>query len=488
MLAALAQLDAAIGEAREGGGEKHVTRHHARGKLLPRERIELLLDRDTAFLELSTIAGHGTGNPIGAGVVTGVGVIEGTECVVVASDPTVRGGAVNAYTLMKIDRAAQIAADNGLPLVSLVESDGLDPADQAATLLPGGAVLAGQARLRGLGVPSVSAIFGVATAAGLSMPALADEIILVRGQARVYLAGPHVVRAVTGVVVDEDALGGAALHASGTGLADHLADDERDALRLVRRAVRRLARRGPAARRVTVEPPGVDPEDLLAVGAAESPARETLARILDGSEFDEVAPLFGTGLVTGWGMLHGHRVGVLASDRPQLGLDEVAKALRFVEVAAPVPLILLVNTNGFALGLTDEGQGLAVRAARLVTALATTTSPLITVVTGTAYGPGGQVLGGRAMRPRFLLSWPTARVAALPPAQIMAVADHRAASDDAEHDRTPRSHRLEQESSAMHRSGALADDAIIDPRDTRTVLGICLSSIHSGASMGRSWA
>ncbi|MBB5871222.1 acetyl-CoA carboxylase carboxyltransferase component [Allocatelliglobosispora scoriae] len=478
----MAELDAAIVKAREGGGEKQVTRHHARGKLLPRERIELLLDRDTAFLELSTIAGFGTGHPVGAGVVTGIGVVEGTECVIIASDPTVRGGAVNAYSLLKMERAAQIAADNGLPLVSLIESDGLDPSGQAEALLPGGAVLGGQARLRGRGSPSICAIFGIATAAGMSLPALADQVILVRGQARVHLAGSHVVRAATGEVVDEEALGGATLHATRTGLADLLAEDERDALRLVRHAVRRLRTPRTASPPGLVAPPKYDADDLIAVAAATSPARETLARILDGSEFDEVAPLFGEGLVTGWGSVHGHPIGVIASDRPMLGVDEIAKALRFIEISAPVPLVLLVNSTGFAVGGDDESRGIAVSAARLVRALANTPAPLITIVTGSAHGPGGQALGGRGMNPRFLLSWPTARASALPPAQVLAIAEHRSLADDGEPDHPVTALRLEEESSAMRRSGLLADDGIIDPRDTRTVLGICLSSIHRGAA------
>ncbi|WP_034590996.1 acyl-CoA carboxylase subunit beta [Hamadaea tsunoensis] len=481
MSAALGEVETAIGEACEGGGEKQVTRHHARGKLLPRERIELLVDRDSAFLELSTLAGYGTGQPVGAAVVTGIGIIADRPCVITASDPTVRGGALNAYTVKKLARAAEIALVNKIPLVTLAESDGPDPAADGELLLAGGASLRDQALLRAAGVPAICAVFGVVS--GGSLPALADQTILVRGQARVHLAGPHLVRAATGQIVDDESLGGATLHATRTGLADQLAEDERDAVRLVRQAVSRLCTM-PAAAPRDVAPPRFDAEDLLAVARGDEAfdPREILGRVLDGSEFDEVAPLFGEGLCTGFGTVHGYRVGIVASARPVLGVDEVTKAARFVQLvtASRRPLVFLPNTSGFGIGVEHEGQGISVQAARLVDAIATSGTPMITIAVGAVHGPAGQALGGRSMRPRFLFSWPNARTAPLPPAQLPAIAAHRAAVDETG-PAEGSTGRLSAESSALYRSGQLYDDGVIDPRDTRTVLGICLSVLQ-GAS------
>jgi len=482
----LAQIEAAVARACEGGGEKQVTRHHARGKLLPRERIELLVDRDSAFLELSTLAAYGTGQPLGAGLVTGIAIIAGRPCVVAASDPTVRGGALNAYTVRKLARAAEIALVNGLPLVTLAESDGPDPAADSELLLGGGAALRDQARLREAGVPTVCAVFGVVS--GVTLPALADQIILVRGQARVHMAGPHLVREVTGEAVDDEALGGALLHATQTGLAQQLAEDERDALRLVRQAVQRLCRR-PARVRLPVIAPRHDADDLLAVARGDEPfdPREILGRILDGSEFDEVAPLYGDGLCTGFGSVHGYRIGVIASAGPALGVDEVNKAIRFVRLAAAarVPLVFLPNTGGFALGPDQETHGLSVYAAQLVEAVATSPSPMITIAVGGVHGPAGQALGGRSMRPRFMFSWPNATSAVLPPAQMLAASAHRSAVDETSAGPSPSAELLTAEASALHQSGQVHDDGVIDPRDTRTVLGICLSVLPPVATAGR---
>jgi acetyl-CoA carboxylase carboxyltransferase component len=337
--------------------------------------------------------------------------------------------------------------------------------------------------LRAAGVPTICAVFGVVS--GLALPALADHIILVRGQARVHLAGPHLVREVTGATVDEDVLGGALLHATQTGLAQQLAEDERDALRLVRQAVQRLCPR-PQPVRLPVIPPRLSAEDLLAVPRGDEPfdPREILGRILDGSEFDEIAPLYGDGLCTGFGSVHGYHIGVLASARPTLGVDEVGKAIRFVRLAAAarVPLIFLPNTRGFALGADQETRGLSVYAAQLVEAVATGPSPMITIAVGGVHGPAGQALGGRSMRPRFLFSWPNAATAVLPAAQMLAASAHRTAVDETGAEPSPSADLLTTEASALHRSGQVHDDGVIDPRDTRTVLGICLSVLPTVAS------
>jgi acyl-CoA carboxylase subunit beta len=479
----LARVDAAVARACEGGGEKQVTRHHARGKLLPRERIELLVDRDSAVLELSTLAAYGTGQPLGAGVVTVIAIIADRPCVIVASDPTVRGGAWNAYTARKVARAVEIALVNGLPMVTLAESDGPDAAADSELLLGGGATLREQARLRAAGVPTVCAVFGLVS--GITLPAFADQIILVRGQARMHLSGPHLVREITGEAVDDEALGGALLHATRTGLGHQLAEDERDALRLVRQAIQRLCPR-PQPVRLPVVEPRLDGEDLLAVASGEEPfdPREILGRVLDGSEFDEVAPLYGDGLCTGFGSVHGYRIGVLASVWPALGVHEVSKAIRFVRLAAAarVPLLFLPNTGGFALGTDHEAGGLSVYAAQLVEAVATSSSPMITIAVGGVHGPAVQALGGRSMRPRFLFSWPNASTAMLPAAQTPAVSARGPAGDEASAGQLPSAEPLTAEASALHQSGQVHDDGVIDPRDTRTVLGVCLSVLPAVAS------
>src|SRR5918998_3155403 len=246
----LAELDAALDQARAGGGEKYVTRHHKRGKLLPRERIELLLDADSPFLELSPVAAYGTDFPVGASVVTGIGVVEGVECLIIANDPTVRGGAVNPWTLEKTRRAGEIALANRLPMINLVESGGADLQSQADIFIPGGHVFRDLTRLSAARIPTVAVVFGNATAGGAYVPGMSDYTIMVRHQAKVFLAGPPLVRMATGEITDDESLGGAAMHASRSGLADYVAEDERDGIRLLRQCVRRLNWRkaGPAAR------------------------------------------------------------------------------------------------------------------------------------------------------------------------------------------------------------------------------------------------
>lgn len=321
LLDRLTELDAALDQARAGGGEKYVTRHHSRGKLLPRERIELLVDADSPFLELSPVAAFGTDFPVGASVVTGIGVVEGVECLIIANDPTVRGGAVNPWSLAKTRRAGEIALANRLPMVNLVESAGADLPTQAEIFIPGGRVFRDLTRLSAAGIPTVSVVFGNATAGGAYVPGMSDHVIMIRDRSQVYLAGPPLVKMATGEVTDDESLGGAAMHAGTSGLADYLAEDERDGIRLARQCVRRLnwRKQGPPPRTAVPQPPKYDPEELLGIASADLKVpfdpREVLARILDGSDFDEFKPAYGDALVTGWGELHGYPVGVLANAR-----------------------------------------------------------------------------------------------------------------------------------------------------------------------------
>ncbi|WP_407566931.1 acyl-CoA carboxylase subunit beta [Polymorphospora sp. A560] len=502
MLERLAELDAVLETARAGGGEKYTTRHHARGRLLPRERIELLVDEDSPFLELSPVAGWGTDHPIGS-VVTGIGVVEGVECVLIANDPTVRGGAVNPYSLRKTRRAGEIALANRLPLVNLVESGGADLPSQSEIFIPGGQIFRDLTRLSAARIPTISVVFGNATAGGAYVPGMSDYTIMVRGQAKVFLAGPPLVRMATGETTDEESLGGAAMHAGRSGLADFLAEDERDGLRLARQCVRRLNWRklGPGPRTASVTLPKHDPEDLLAVASADLRVpfdpREVLARVLDGSEFDEFKPAYGSALVTGWGELHGYPVGVLANARGVLFSEESQKATQFIQLAnaADTPLVFLQNTTGYMVGAEYEQRGIIKHGAQMINAVANSTVPHLTVNLGASYGAGNYGMCGRAYDPRFLFTWPNAKSAVMGPAQLSGVlsivarqaAQARGQRFDEEADLAMRravEQQIESESAALFLSGRLYDDGVIDPRDTRTALGFCLSAIHNGPIRG----
>jgi acyl-CoA carboxylase subunit beta len=503
MLERLAELSDACEAARAGGGERYVTRHHARGKLLPRERIELLVDQDSPFLELSPVAAWGTDFPVGASVVTGIGVIEGVECVIVANDPTVRGGAVNPYTLGKTRRAGEIALANRLPLVNLVESGGADLPSQADIFIPGGRVFRDLTRLSAANIPTLAVVFGNATAGGAYVPGLCDYTIMVRNQAKVFLAGPPLVKMATGEVTDDESLGGAAMHATRSGLADFVAEDERDGLRLARQCMRRLNWRkaGPGPRSALPAPPKHDPEDLLGIPSADLRVpfdpREVLGRVLDGSEFDEFKPSFGAALVTGWGQLHGYPVGILANARGVLFSEEAQKAAQFIQLAnaADTPLLFVQNTTGYMVGTEYEQRGIIKHGALMINAVANSSVPHLTINIGASYGAGNYGMCGRAYEPRFLFTWPNAKSAVMGPTQlagVMSIVARQAAEAkgqpyDAEADAAMRAaveQQIDAQSAALFLSGRLYDDGLIDPRDTRTVLGLCLSAIHSGPVAG----
>ncbi len=503
MLERLAELGAALDAARAGGGERYTTRHHARGKLLPRERIELLVDRDAPFLELCPVAAWGSDYAVGAAVVTGLGVIEGVECVITANDPTVRGGAVNPYTLKKTARAGEIAAANRLPMVNLVESAGADLPVQAEIFIPGGRAFRDLTRLSATRIPTIAVVFGNATAGGAYLPGMSDYTIFVRGRAKVFLGGPPLVKMATGEESDEESLGGAEMHATTSGLADYLAVDERDALRLCRATVARLNWRklGPAPRVTEPEPPGYDADDLLGIPSADLRVpydpREVLARVVDGGDFDEFKPAYGTALVTGWATIHGYPVGVLANARGVLFSAEAQKATQFIQLAnaTDTPLLFLQNTTGYMVGAEYERGGIIKHGALMINAVSNSTVPHLTLNIGASYGAGNYGMCGRAYQPRFLFAWPHARSAVMGAAQlagVMEIISRQAAAakgmpfdaEAAESARAMIEYQIGQESAALAMSGRLYDDGVIDPRDTRTVLGFCLSVIHSGPVAG----
>jgi acetyl-CoA carboxylase carboxyltransferase component len=498
----LEEVSEQLAQSRAGGGDRYVSRHRARGKLLARERVELLLDRDAPFLELSPLAAWGTDFHVGASVVSGIGVVCGAECVIVANDPTVRGGATNPFGLRKTLRAMEIAERNRLPLLQLIESGGADLPTQAEIFIPGGAVFRNLTRLSRAGIPTVALVFGNSTAGGAYVPGMSDHTVMVAGRAKVFLGGPPLVKVATGEDADDEELGGAEMHARTSGLADLLATDERDCIRLGRQVVRDLNWRklgpGPTA---PADEPRHDPEELLGLAPVDlkQPAdvREILARVVDGSRFEEWKPLYGANLVTGWASVHGFRVGVLANAQGVLFSEESNKAAQFIQLAnkAGVPLVFLQNTTGYMVGKRYEQRGIIKDGAKMINAVSNSAVPHVTVILGASYGAGGYGMAGRAYDPRLLFTWPASKTAVMGPDQLAGVmallgrasaqAGGRPVDERAEQAvREGVRDHIEAESRALFNTGLLYDDGIIDPRDTRTVLGIALSACHSGEVKG----
>ena len=504
MLAKLDDLAGEHGKALAGGGEKYVERHRKRGKLLARERIELLVDPDSAFLELSPLAAWGTEYPVGAAIVTGIGVVEGVECVITASDPTVRGGASNPWTLRKALRANEIARVNRLPLINLVESAGADLPGQKDVFIPGGALFRDITRLSAAGIPSVAVVFGNSTAGGAYIPGMSDHVVMVKERSKVFLGGPPLVKMATGEESDDESLGGAEMHARVSGLADYFAVDEPDAIRIARRIVRRLnwTKLGPAPGSVAPAPK-YDEDELLGIvpGDLKAPfdPREVIVRTVDGSDFDEFKPRYGESLVTGWAAIHGYPVGILANARGVLFSEEAQKAAQFIQLAnqRDIPLIFLHNTTGYMVGREYEQGGIIKHGSAMINAVANSKVPHISILVGASYGAGHYGMCGRAFEPRFVFAWPSAKSAVMGPQQlagVMSIVSRQSAAAtgrpfDEDADAAMRAmveQQIESESLPAFLSGRLYDDGVIDPRDTRTVLGLCLSAAHSERVEGAS--
>jgi acyl-CoA carboxylase subunit beta len=501
-LALLRQLDAQLELAIAGGGERYQQRHRDRGRLLARERIELLLDPDSPFLELSSLAAWGTEFTVGASVVTGVGVVSGVECVIIAHDPTVRGGAMNPYSLRKGLRALEIARTSRLPVVNLVESGGADLPSQADLFVPGGRTFHELTELSAHGVPTVALVFGNSTAGGAYVPGMCDYAVLVDQQAKVFLGGPPLVKMATGEEADDESLGGADMHSRVSGLSDYFAVDEFDAIRIGRDIMARInwRKQGPPPGPAT--PPRYDPDEILGVVSADVKVpfdpREILARTVDGSEFDEYKPLYGTSLVTGWARVHGYPVGVLANHRGVLFGEESQKATEFILLAnqTDTPLIFLQNTTGYMVGTSYEQRGILKDGAKMINAVTNSEVPHLTITMASSFGAGNYGMSGRSFDPRFAFAWPGAKLAVMGAAQLAGVlsivgrASAKAAGRpfDEEADRARSAAieaQIEAESHAFFVTARLYDDGIIDPRDTRTVLGLTLSAVHSAPVNGR---
>jgi acetyl-CoA carboxylase carboxyltransferase component len=511
MLDALAEIDALTAQVVRGGGSgdpakdaRSVAKLRSRGKLLPRERIGLLLDRGSAFLELSPLAGWGTDDPLGGGMVAGIGRINGVECVISANDPTVKGGAQGPTSVAKGLRAMEIARVNRLPLVSLTESAGADLPKQAEIFVPGGASFKNLTRLSAAGIPTITLVFGSSTAGGAYVPGMSDYVVLQKDAARVYLGGPPLVKMAIDEDADEESLGGAEMHARVSGLADYLAADEPDALRIGRDIVGHLNWRkaGPGRTVASPAPPAYDVDELLGIASADVrvpfEVREVIARIVDGSEFEEFKPLYGTTLVTGWAHLDGFPIGILANNGI-LFSEEAEKGAQFIQLCErhDVPILFVQNITGFMVGTRYEQGGIIKDGAKLINAVSNSTVPHLTLMVGASYGAGNYGMSGRAYDPRFVFTWPNHRIAVMGPKQLggvlSIVARQRTEAAGQEFDeaafapmREAFESQVEAQSTALYATGRLWDDGIIDPRDTRTVLALALSAVHSAPVQGSS--
>ncbi|WFE74423.1 carboxyl transferase domain-containing protein [Roseinatronobacter sp. S2] len=496
--AALAEIRAATNLAQLGGGEKARARHLARGKMLPRDRVANLLDAGSPFLEVGATAAHGLygGAAPCAGVIAGIGQVSGQDCMIICNDATVKGGTYYPMTVKKHLRAQEIAEQNHLPCVYLVDSGGANLPNQDEVFPDRdhfGRIFYNQAQMSAKGIAQIAVVMGSCTAGGAYVPAMSDVTIIVRDQGTIFLAGPPLVRAATGEVVSAEDLGGGDVHTRLSGVADYLAEDDAHALALARRAVSHLNRAKPATVQwQTPEDPAYDPDEIFGVVPADLRTpydiREVIARVVDGSRFDEFKPRFGETLVTGFAHVMGCPVGIVANNGV-LFSEAAVKGAHFIELCSQrrIPLVFLQNITGFMVGRKYENEGIARHGAKMVTAVATTSVPKITMLVGGSFGAGNYGMAGRAYSPRFLWTWPNSRISVMGGAQAAGVlatvkrdALERAgeswgAQDEAEFKR-PTVEMFERQSHPLYASARLWDDGIIDPRQSRQVLALSLSA------------
>ena len=493
-LASVERLKQELAKSTLGGGEQYVQRHLKRGKLLPRERVEMLLDEGSYFLEIAPLAGHDMeAEFIGAGVVGGIGLVSGKQCFIIANEATVKGGAVSEIGSRKNARLAEIVATNHLPSISLVESAGADLPVQHKIFVPGGAGFKEITRRSKARIPSISVVFGNSTAGGAYLPGMSDYVVMVKKQAQVFLGGPPLVKMATGEIVDEESLGGAEMHSKLSGLSDYLAENELDGLRTAREIVAHLADK-PQPKRIAVEEPLYPADELLGVTSADVrvpfEVREVIARLVDGSRFEEFKAKYGTTLVCGWAYIHGFLVGLLANNGVLIS-ESANKGAQFIQLCNQqnIPLLFLQNITGFMVGRSYEEQGIIRNGAKLINAVSNSTVPAITVMIGSSYGAGNYAMCGRAYDPRFVFTWPNHRIAVMGGQQLAGVMDiikRDAAAragvpiDEAKQAMAKQmlEAQIEKESDPYFATARLWDDGIIDPRDTRTVLAISLLAAY----------
>ncbi len=479
------------------------SRFEERGQILPRERVERLLDRGAPFLELSTLAGYkmhdddGGKNIMGGGTIAGIGVVGGRRCVVSASDSAIKGGTIPPIGLRKALRLHEMAFENRLPLIYLVESGGANLLYQAEMFVEGGKAFANQARLSAAGIPQIAIVHGSSTAGGAYLPGLSDYVVLVRGRSKIFLAGPPLVKAAIGEDADDEDLGGADLHGRVTGLGEYVAEDDAQAVAIGREIMRGLAWDEVPAR-AGGRPPELDPEELLGIVPADEKApfdmKEIVARIVDGSEWLEFKAEYSPDTLCGHAAVDGHRIGIVANNGPIMPTGSL-KAAQFIQLCdqAGVPLVFLQNTTGYMVGTAAERDGAVKHGSKMIQAVANARVPKFTFVIGGSYGAGNYGMCGRGFSPRFIFSWPTARTAVMGGEQAARVMEI-VTRGKAERESQPVDEKMleamsaqiragvEQQSSALFGTARLWDDGIIDPRDTRRVLSLCLAVAAEGDS------
>jgi acetyl-CoA carboxylase carboxyltransferase component len=498
----LAEYRCKLAEAKKGGGEGAVAKHRKRGKMLARERIDSLLDEGSPFLEFSSLAANGMYDEDApcAGIVTGIGRIHGRECVVIANDATVKGGIYFPITVKKHLRAQEIGLENRLPCIYLVDSGGANLEHQSQVFPDRdhfGRIFYNQATMSSKGIPQIAAVMGSCTAGGAYVPAMSDEAVIVKGTGTIFLGGPPLVKAATGEVVTAEDLGGADVHTRISGVADHMAENDEDAIAIIRNIVEILgpstppphgAGRTRLARPIAPEDPLFNPEDLYSLVPSDSKVpmnmREVLARIVDGSRFQEFKPRFGTTLICGFARFFGHTAGVLANDGI-LFSESALKGAHFIELCCQrgIPLVFVQNITGFMVGRKYENEGIAKDGAKLVSAVSTANVPKFTVIVGGSYGAGNYGMCGRAFSPRQLWMWPNARISVMGGEQAANVlltvkmdqiglkGETMTPEQQAEF-KAPTLEMFQQESSALYSTARIWDDGIIDPVDTRRVVAL----------------
>jgi len=492
------ELEETVAVVRKGGGEKYQERHLSRGKLLPRDRVNALVDPGSPFLELSQLAAHGLygGDIAAAGIVTGIGRVAGQECMIVANDATVKGGTYFPLTVKKHLRAQTIAEQNHLPCIYLVDSGGafLPMQDE---VFPDrehfGRIFFNQANMSAQNIPQIAIVMGSCTAGGAYVPAMADESIIVKEQGTIFLGGPPLVRAATGEIVTAEELGGADVHTRESGVADHFAQNDHHALKLARRAVSRLNRVKPVTLDVVeAREPLYDPKEIYGIvpNDVRRPydVREIIARVVDGSVFDEFKARYGATLVCGFARIFGYPVGIVANNGILFG-ESAQKGAHFVELCGQrkIPLVFLQNITGFMVGKQYEADGIAKHGAKMVTAVSSVQVPKFTVIIGNSYGAGNYGMCGRAYEPRFLFTWPNSRISVMGGeqaagvlAQVKRDQKERAGEEWSDQEeaafKQPILDRYEEQGHPYYASARLWDDGVIDPAQTRQVLGLAISS------------
>lgn len=496
MLALVAELRGLEARVR-ANSERSREKFRARGQLLPRERVAALLDPGAPWLELATLAGlrmhddDGADDAAGGGAIAGIGFVSGTRCLVSATDSGIKGGAVPPMGLRKGLRLQEIALENRLPLVTLAESAGANLLYQAELFIEGGRTFANQARLSAAGIPQITVVHGSSTAGGAYLPGLSDYVIVVRDKTRIFLAGPPLLTAATGEVATEEELGGAELHTQVAGTAEYLAEDDRHAVALARDLVQKLGL-GVAAPPRSFEPPRFDPEELCGVAPVDYrrpyDVREVLARIVDGSDFLDFKPDYGPHTVCGHACIEGHPVGVVGNNGP-IDPRGATKAAQFMQLCdqAGLPLVFLMNTTGYLVGREAESGGIVKHGAKMIQAVANVRVPKITLVIGGSWGAGNYGMAGRGLSPRFIFSWPNAKVGVMGPEQAAMVLEiitrekmkkrgQEVPQDFLDAMKSEVLKRMEPETSVFFGTARLWDDGVIDPRDSRRVLATCLAT------------